>query len=150
MVQKSKLVALAALLLAPTAVGPVARADDPPTSWPATKVRFEPIQTDGSRTEIAGMGAYRGTVEVQASGGLAVYNELPLEDYVKGITEMPAAWPAAALQAQAIAARTYALNIQAGKPDVVSSGNRTKMYSPCRSFCLFCTRSCWPDNECHR
>jgi hypothetical protein len=42
------------------------------------------------------------------------------------------------------------LNIQAGKPDVVSSGNRTKMYSPCRSFCLFCTRSCRPDNGCHR
>ena len=35
-------------------------------------------------------------------------NDLPLEDYVRGIDEVPPSWPAAALQAQAIAARTYA------------------------------------------
>src|SRR5579884_3309124 len=37
------------------------------------------------------------------------YQWVPLEDYVKGVVpnEMPASWPAAALEAQAVAARTY-------------------------------------------
>jgi peptidoglycan hydrolase-like amidase len=37
-------------------------------------------------------------------------NVLSLENYVRGViaSEMPASWPAAALQAQAVAARTYA------------------------------------------
>jgi len=35
-------------------------------------------------------------------------NHLGLEEYVRGIDEVPPSWPAAALQAQAIAARTYA------------------------------------------
>src|SRR5205807_4868280 len=47
-----------------------------------------------------------------------VFNQLPLEDYVKGIVEVPAAWPAAALQAQAIAARTYGLNRQLGEGEI--------------------------------
>lgn len=111
-----RLVALVALTIAPTAVGPVARAQDPPTEWTAAHVRFEPLQAEGSRAEIAGLGAYRGTVEVRP--GLSIYNELPLEDYVKGIVEMPAAWPAAALQAQAIAARTYGLHIQSGRGEI--------------------------------
>lgn len=41
---------------------------------------------------------------------------LPLERYVRGVVgaEMPSSWPPAALQAQAIAARTYALTDDAG------------------------------------
>jgi hypothetical protein len=38
-----------------------------------------------------------------------VINEVGFEDYVKGISEVPAGWPVEALRAQAIAARTYAL-----------------------------------------
>ena len=34
---------------------------------------------------------------------------LPFEDYLKGIAEVPSSWPRAALEAQAIAARSYAL-----------------------------------------
>jgi stage II sporulation protein D len=57
------------------------------------------------------MGDYRGTIEVaRQGGGVAVVNEVGLEDYVRGIQEMPPTWPAAALEAQAIAARTYALS----------------------------------------
>lgn len=36
-------------------------------------------------------------------------NTVGVEDYLGGLDEVPAAWPAAALQAQAVAARTYAL-----------------------------------------
>ena len=34
--------------------------------------------------------------------------ELPFERYLRGLGEMPSSWPAAALQAQAVGARTYA------------------------------------------
>ncbi len=42
-------------------------------------------------------------------GTLDLTLTLPFEDYLKGIAEVPASWPLAALEAQAIAARSYAL-----------------------------------------
>ncbi|MGI8809976.1 MAG: SpoIID/LytB domain-containing protein [Acidimicrobiales bacterium] len=58
--------------------------------------------------------AYRGTVAAGAAGGgLQLTNEIDVEQYVRGMGEMPASWPAAALQAQAIAARTFAVRAAA-------------------------------------
>jgi stage II sporulation protein D len=60
-----------------------------------------------------GEGRYRGTILVSAGEGhLMVLNRLPLEEYLRGVVpgEMPSTWPAAALEAQAVAARTYALS----------------------------------------
>ena len=72
-------------------------------------VRFEPLPAGDGGLTVAGTGSYRGAIEVRRNGGgLAVVNDLPLEQYVRGIDEVPPSWPAAALQAQAIAARTYA------------------------------------------
>jgi stage II sporulation protein D len=53
---------------------------------------------------------------------------LPLETYVRGVisAEMPASWPAAALEAQAVAVRTYALTAHAG-------GSKFDVYSDTRS-----------------
>jgi SpoIID/LytB domain protein len=53
---------------------------------------------------------------------------LPLERYVRGVVaaEMPSNWPAAALEAQAVASRTYALTSHAG-------GSRFDVYSDTRS-----------------
>ncbi len=77
---------------------------------PAT-VRFEPLAAGASGLTVAGTGSFRGAIEVRRNGrGLAVVNDLALEEYVRGIDEVPPSWPAAALQAQAIAARTYAAN----------------------------------------
>ena len=56
--------------------------------------------------------ALRGQLEVYASNqGLAAINILPLEDYLMGVLgkEMPKSFPMEALKAQAVAARTYAL-----------------------------------------
>ncbi|MFC4809028.1 SpoIID/LytB domain-containing protein [Paenibacillus sp. GCM10023250] len=56
--------------------------------------------------------SYRGSFEVSGQGGkLTVINELPFEQYIYSVVggEMPASWPAEALKAQAVAARTYAL-----------------------------------------
>ena len=58
--------------------------------------------------------SYRGTVAAGAAGsGLSLTNEVDVEQYLRGMGEMPASWPAAALQAQAIAARTYAIRAAA-------------------------------------
>ncbi len=57
-------------------------------------------------------GLYRGAMELRpATGGLNAINAADLEDYVRGVVsgESPASWPAEALKAQAIAARTYAI-----------------------------------------
>jgi hypothetical protein len=72
-------------------------------------VRFEPLGAAGTGLTVAGTGTFRGAIEVRRHGrGLAVVNHLALEEYVRGIDEVPPSWPVAALQAQAIAARTYA------------------------------------------
>ena len=58
--------------------------------------------------------SYRGTIAAGAAGaGLSLTNEVDVEQYVRGMGEMPASWPAAALQAQAIAARTFAVRAAA-------------------------------------
>lgn len=53
---------------------------------------------------------YRGAVEVlrASDGSLTVLGELPFEDYLKGIAEVPRSWHADALKAQVVAARSYA------------------------------------------
>lgn len=55
---------------------------------------------------------YRGLVMIQNKNGkLTVINNVPLEDYIKGVvpSEMPTSWEREAHKAQAIAARSYAL-----------------------------------------
>ena len=55
---------------------------------------------------------YRGALHVTTAGASAdVVNVLPIEDYLRGVVpaEMPASWPIAALTAQVIAARSYAV-----------------------------------------
>jgi SpoIID/LytB domain protein len=58
-------------------------------------------------------GSYRGALEFRAGtfGGVNAINAVGVDDYVKGVVplEVPASWPAEALKAQAVAARTYAL-----------------------------------------
>ena len=74
--------------------------------WPLTlQAGAAPLELDGK--------PYRGVLEVIADGaGIDVVNTVSLEQYLPGVVgeEVPAAWPAAALEAQAIAARSYALH----------------------------------------
>ena len=56
---------------------------------------------------------YRGRAEITAADkGLLVINELPLEEYLVGLIncEISSSWPIEAVKAQAVIARTYALN----------------------------------------
>jgi stage II sporulation protein D len=58
-------------------------------------------------------GRYRGAMEfrVGSFSGVNAINAVALESYIRGVvpSEMPASWAPEALQAQAVAARTYAL-----------------------------------------
>ncbi|GAA4693464.1 SpoIID/LytB domain-containing protein [Nocardioides conyzicola] len=60
----------------------------------------------------SGERAYRGRLRtaVTGSGALVTVNELGIDSYLRGVVplEIPASWSAAAVQAQAVAARTYA------------------------------------------
>ncbi len=91
------------------------------TSTGRTRARLRaPISvTGGATTTLRGTaenglsnGAYRGTMVFARDGGavLAV-NRISLERYLYGVVaaEMPASWPAEALKAQAVVARSYAL-----------------------------------------
>jgi stage II sporulation protein D len=76
--------------------------------------------------------AYRGTLEVAVSGTkLNAINVVGLEDYLAGVVprEMPAAWPAEALKAQAVAARSYALAHRVrGKTFDLYADTRSQVY----------------------
>jgi stage II sporulation protein D len=71
-----------------------------------------PLQLLGRAENGVTDGRYHGALVVGRAGddGVAV-NDVALEDYLLGVVagEMPATWPAAALRAQAVAARSYAL-----------------------------------------
>jgi stage II sporulation protein D len=58
-------------------------------------------------------GLYRGAIEVRTAAGfgLNAINAIAMEDYLLGVvpSESPSSWPAAALQAQAVVARSYAM-----------------------------------------
>jgi stage II sporulation protein D len=76
--------------------------------------------------------AYRGQILVDVPGKkLRAINVLPLEQYLLGVVpaEMPSAWLPAALDAQAVAARSYALaNRKAAAPFDVYADGRGQAY----------------------
>jgi stage II sporulation protein D len=57
------------------------------------------------------VGRFPGTLHVRRAGDgtLSLTVALPFDRYLEGIAEVPSSWPRAALDAQAIAARSYAL-----------------------------------------
>jgi SpoIID/LytB domain protein len=89
-----------------------------------TAVGHGHLSTGGSR--------YRGALEfvptAESSGSLNEVNAVPVDQYVKGVVpnESPASWPLAALETQAVAARSYALADQVG-------GNGFDLYADTRS-----------------
>jgi len=87
--------------------------------------------TGRGRISIGGR-PYRGALEAvptaESRGSLNAVNAVPVDQYVKGVApnESPASWPPAALRAQAVAARSYALADQVG-------GNGFDLYADTRS-----------------
>ncbi|MGV3759915.1 MAG: SpoIID/LytB domain-containing protein [Actinomycetota bacterium] len=68
------------------------------------------VPADGGVTQVDDRGRrYRGAVEATGGHALRLVNLVGIEDYLRGMSEVPGTWPAAAVQAQTVAARTYAL-----------------------------------------
>lgn len=90
-------------------------------SGPASGVMFSPARpTSGPDSsvmlgvcEAEGIRHFRGDLGIAAdSTGFVLVNYVGLDDYLRGVVprESPSGWPAAALQAQAVAARSYAMS----------------------------------------
>ena len=71
------------------------------------------VAPSGGAVTLLGAGRYRGALELRPAqfGGLNAINAVDLESYVRGVVsaESPSSWPAEALRAQSVAARTYAI-----------------------------------------
>jgi stage II sporulation protein D len=92
-----------------------------------------PLQVAGENGVVTlGGKPYRGVLELKAGlfNALQVVNAVGLEDYLQGVVpaESPSSWPAAALQAQAIAARTYAITTARGGDFAQYADTRSQVY----------------------
>lgn len=73
--------------------------------------RFAVLECDRAPLQFDGR-EYHGTLSLRSSGGgVSVINGVSLETYLRGVvpSESPSHWPLAALEAQAVAARSYAV-----------------------------------------
>ena len=85
---------------------------------------------------VDGFGRYRGSLVAHATGGnLLVINSVGVEGYVKGVVpnEVPASWPADALRAQAVVARSYGLATNREGPFDHYDDTRSQVYGGRRS-----------------
>lgn len=82
--------------------------------------------------QVPGVGTYRGSLEFRPTGaGVETVNAVGLDDYVRGVVaaEMPAGWAMEALEAQAVAARTFAItNSVGGDGFSLYDDTRSQMY----------------------
>src|SRR3954468_20243938 len=103
------------------------------------RVRAPVTVTGGTSTTLRGTadnglsnGSYRGRLVLSRDGAaVLVVNSVGLEQYLYGVvpSEMPASWPAEALKAQAVVARSYALRSRRpGEPYDVFSDTRSQVY----------------------
>jgi stage II sporulation protein D len=91
------------------------------------------VTGNGTPLTLVGKGRYLGAFVFRpaSSGGVMTINAVGLDNYVRGVVaaEMPASWPAQALDAQAVAARTYAITAGVVASDFdVYDDTRSQMY----------------------
>jgi stage II sporulation protein D len=104
--------------------GTLGLAGRPALKAPYTFSADEPISVDGA--------PFRGKLVVSSVGKLVqVIDVVGLEQYLKGVVpaEVPSTWPAEALKAQAVAARSYALaNLVPGRSFDLYGDTRSQAY----------------------
>jgi stage II sporulation protein D len=120
-----------------TAPPPASTAPKPSTPKPATPTPpasaarpLWAIPATGATVAVpARQRQYRGSLEaVAAPGVLRLVDQLDVEQYLLGMGEVrDASWPSAALQAQAIVARTYALRAMAASGELCDT-DRCQVY----------------------
>jgi stage II sporulation protein D len=95
----------------------------------AAPLTVTPSADPAAPLTVTGLGSYRGSLQFTPSGaGVQTVNAVGLDDYVRGVVsaEMPSSWAPAALEAQAVAARTYAIT-------TTVDGNGYDLYPDTRS-----------------
>ena len=99
-----------------------------------------PLQVGGpGPLKLLGLGSYRGAFVFRPNpkgNGVMTVNAVGLDDYVQGVVaaEMPSGWPTQALEAQAVAARTYAIASRPATASfVVYDSTRSQMYGGIRA-----------------
>jgi stage II sporulation protein D len=89
-----------------------------------------PLMLQAGRSPLVFHRSYRGVIQLQAVGThLQVVNVVGIDAYVRGVVtgEMPKEWPADALEAQAVATRSYAIaTLGAGK--LLYTDQRSQVY----------------------
>src|SRR4051794_28996842 len=90
-----------------------------------------PLRLNGTAQNGLSGGRYRGALDFRNGAlGFLTVNAVPLEDYVRGVVgaESPGSWPADALRAQAVAARTYAITTGGGTNFDQFADTRSQVY----------------------
>jgi stage II sporulation protein D len=90
-----------------------------------------PLRLGGTAQNGVSGGTYRGALEFRSGAlGFLTVDAVGLEDYVRGVVgaESPSSWPAEALRAQAVAARTYAITTGGGPNFDQYADTRSQMY----------------------
>ncbi len=100
---------------------------------PSPALRFRSGEDGAGIIQVNGVRVRGDVVVLFGKTQLAAVNVLPLEDYLVGVlgSEMPKSFPPEALKAQAVAARTYALNKkleQYGQPYHLGSSVISQVY----------------------
>ncbi|MGE5279737.1 MAG: SpoIID/LytB domain-containing protein [Deltaproteobacteria bacterium] len=105
--------------------------------WPQDRLKVHIRRRDGLRIDGR---SYRGDLLIlrDKDKGLLLVNVVDVEGYLKGVLvhEISSKWPMAALKAQAVAARTYALyqrETMKGKPYDVTADVSSQVYGGSRS-----------------
>ena len=103
---------------------PTSKLQGQAVTLPVTFTSAAPIAVNGK--------PYRGRIVVTLDGkALQAIDVVALENYLKGVvpSEMPFDWPPAALEAQAVAARSYALaNLVQGRTFDLYADSRSQVY----------------------
>jgi len=90
-----------------------------------------PLQLDGQAINGIANGRYRGRLEILSGArGVRVVNRVALEEYLLGVVpaESPPSWPAAELEAQAIAARGFAATSTPQRGFALYADTRSQQY----------------------
>lgn len=83
------------------------------TGWVPAQTTFAPKEPPTLSLSLVNNRKYRGSLEVNSgTSTVSLINRLDMQNYLKGViaAEMPASWHIEALKAQAISARSFALN----------------------------------------
>ncbi len=115
---------------------PAGRLDLPASLQVKGRTLVSPVMFSpgASPVEVAGSAYHGGLLVVSNGKRIQVVNVVDLESYLHGVVgaEVPSTWPAAALEAQAVAARSYALarlqTVVTSSPFSLYSDTRSQIY----------------------